>query len=389
MFQLPNSETLIFTIDIKYKNEIAKPYINNTENIELKKIKNLLDDGKYQKHWDKFKKLTNPYEFIFISKKKHTNKGISKYIPFSRSYFKLWEILKKFQLIDHLHHKNIKTAHIAEGPGGFMECLVNYRNIYKHDNNKNNVFGITLKSMNKNIPGWIKAKRFIKKNDITISYGKDNTGNIYNIENILYFANVIGKDKCDFITSDGGFDFSVDYNTQEQQAYRLLFCELVMAFSIQKIGGTQIIKIFDTFTPLTIKLLYLVSTLYNNVYIYKPLTSRPANSEKYIIAKGFKGIDSNYLKSLYSIVAKWEDIKKNGYSIIDLFKEEIPKTFESAIETFNKEFVKKQISFMKKTLYLIDNKPDVKTYNHIIQSLIQNATEWCNQYDITVNDRIR
>ena len=92
-----------------------------------------------------------------------------------------------------------------------------------------------------------------------------------------------------------------------------------MAFSIQKIGGTQIIKIFDTFTPLTIKLLYLVSTLYNNVYIYKPLTSRPANSEKYIIAKGFKGIDSNYLKSLYSIVAKWEDIKKNGYSIIDLF----------------------------------------------------------------------
>ena len=30
---------------------------------------------------------------------------------------------------------------------------------------------------------------------------------------------------------------------------------------------------------------------YEEIYLNKPLTSRPANSEKYIVAKNFKGID--------------------------------------------------------------------------------------------------
>ena len=41
-------------------------------------------------------------------------------------------------------------------------------------------------------------------------------------------------------------------------------------------------------------LLYLLNQLYEEVYIYKPKTSRTANSEKYFIAKGFKGINKTY-----------------------------------------------------------------------------------------------
>ena len=47
-------------------------------------------------------------------------------------------------------------------------------------------------------------------------------------------------------------------------------------------------KIFDIFTQATIDLLYLLSLLYEKVYIIKPNTSRIANSEKYVVCKKFK-----------------------------------------------------------------------------------------------------
>ena len=384
MYKLSNNANLL-TINTLYSENIATTYISHTENSELRKYKDTIDDKKYQIHWDKFKKLTNPYEFIHISKKKNnTYSSISKYIPLSRSYFKLWEILKEFNLVDHLQDNNIKTAHIAEGPGGFMECLVNYRKRYKN-NVSENVYGITLKSSTKDIPGWIKARDFIRKNKIVISYGKDNTGDIYNIENILNFTKQIGKVKCDLITSDGGFDFSTDFNNQEQLAYRLIFCELITAISVQAVGGSQVIKFFDIYTKLTVKLIYLITVLYEEVFIYKPSTSRPANSEKYIIAKNFKGIDKKYLKTLYGVVRLWSSIKTNNFFIEDLFLEDVPESFKEEIETYNTNFIKNQMFSIKNTLELINNKPDIKQYNKIIRTLISNATDWCKKYDIEIN----
>ena len=72
-------------------------------------------------------------------------------------------------------------------------------------------YGITLKSVNKDVPGWKKTKDFLNNNDnVVISYGKDNTGNIYNIENIKSFVNLVKKRSVELVTADGGFDFSID-----------------------------------------------------------------------------------------------------------------------------------------------------------------------------------
>jgi cap1 methyltransferase len=49
---------------------------------------------------------------------------------------------------------------------------------------------------------------------------------------------------------------------------------------------------FDTFSSLSIEILYLLSYLYETVYITKPLSSRPANSEKYIVCINFKMVQN-------------------------------------------------------------------------------------------------
>ena len=83
--------------------------------------------------------------------------------------------------------------------------------------------------MTKEIPGWDKARTFLRENsNIKINYGADNTGNIHNIENIKHFRDNLSQ-KADFITVDGGFDFSSDFNNQERQSLRIIFYEIVLA----------------------------------------------------------------------------------------------------------------------------------------------------------------
>ena len=116
--------------------------------------------------------------------------SIALYQPLSRSYFKLWELIYDFNLLESNDKLNILC--LAEGPGGFIEAIINFR---KKRKIKDNIFGISLKSKDKDIPGWKKSQYFLSKNkNIVITYGKDNTGNLYNVENIYFLTDSFLKD---------------------------------------------------------------------------------------------------------------------------------------------------------------------------------------------------
>ena len=68
----------------------------------------------------------------------------------------------------------------------------------------------------------------------------------------------------DIITRDGGFDFSIDFNNQEQNSVKLIFSQICYALAMQKQGGTFILKIFDIFTKSTLELIYILCTLLVN-----------------------------------------------------------------------------------------------------------------------------
>lgn len=48
----------------------------------------------------------------------------------------------------------------------------------------------------------------------------------------------------------------------------------------RRAGGAFVCKIFDNFTAFTVELLYIMSLHFDRFTIIKPLTSRPANSER-------------------------------------------------------------------------------------------------------------
>jgi len=353
---------------------VMYPNLSNELNI----MKSKIDEN--NKDWDKMKKVTNPYELIHLShNKEKKNNSIARYIPLSRSYFKMVEMIHDYNLLDN-KKSSITTTSLAEGPGGFMEAIYSYR---KNNGNLNyindKIYGITLPSTNKYVPGW---KKVINNNKFNfhIKYG-----NLYNIEDVKNFTKIFDKDKSYLVTADGGFDYSIDFNNQEQLSYRIIFCEIVTALGIQEIGGNFVCKIFDIFTLFTMKMIYLLYYFYDEVYIIKPKTSRAANSEKYLIAKGYKGIDDKTMNELYIILENWNDDK---YAL-DISGLKFGNDFIHFMNEYNKKYIENQLKYISKTIKYVNNRPEKEKYHRIVKKQINNAISWCKKYNIMVNKNSR
>ena len=348
------------------------PIINGETLVNLLLYKNKIDELEDTKLWDRAKKFSNDYELIHLPNKRNKKDSIALYEPLSRSYFKMLEMIIDHKLIHDT--EKINVCCLAEGPGGFIECINNYRET------KDRIVGITLKSTNREIPGWKKSKNFLKNNQhINITYGKDDTGDLYKLENIQYLKYMFSDD-CMLVTADGGFDFSTDFNNQESMSYRIIFCEIVSALHLQKIGGHFVCKIFDIHTELTVKFLWILSLCYGEVIITKPYTSRPANSEKYIICKFFKGIPPDFLNKLFNLVKKWETTRNK----LDFLN--IPSDFISRINKYNELITNKQRDNIKMTLDIISNYESIEVTNSIIENQKVKALSWCNNYNVEINE---
>ena len=376
-FLLPNvNNDIINKIKIIKNDDVS--CISYSLSNYLNDIKRKIDN--YENDWDSFKKYTNPFEYIntVITKK---NICISKLKPLSRSYYKMIEIIDIFKLLEN-QKDIIQSFHIAEGPGGFIEALVTKRN------NKNDKYtGISLldDKDDNNIPGWKKSKQFLENNpNVFIENGIKQDGNILDINNFDYIVNKY-KNTMNFITADGGFDFSIDFNNQENIMFQLLCAQICFAICLQKKGGCFVLKIFDCFSEKTVDLIYLLSSFYKTVYICKPQTSRYANSEKYVVCKDFLFSKSeNYLPKIRSLLI---DVL-NDDKINRIIDEKIPEFFINKIEEMNSTIGLQQIETINNTMKLIENKNKNEKIENLIKNNIQKSIHWCIKHEVPYNNII-
>ena len=191
------------------------------------------------------------------------------------------------------------------------------------------------------------------------------------------------KSHAVFITADGGFDYSIDYNYQEQASSKLIFSQIITALKCQAPGGIFICKIFDMNLFITVEMMYLLNLLYKEVVIYKPFTSRIANSEKYLICIGFKGVDNVLIDKLLFILAEWNKANLNGKTFNRLFTE-IPTNFIDELKRINKIIVSNQINVINDIMHIYHNKLnlDAEWKKENSKKQYTNAVEWCKKYNI-------
>ena len=386
---LPNLNNLNLDFNIIYK-------YDNTHNIDKKDIflcnslhnyllslKQSIDE--YYEYWDIMKKITNPYEYIHTIVPNHKF-SLCKYKPLSRSFFKMIEMINTF---DFLTERNpIQTFHLAEGPGGFIEAFN-----YKRKNPNDIYYGMTLINDNTNIPSWKKASHILNSNkNIKIEYGASKNGDLFLKENLLYCNKKYAK-SMDYITGDGGFDFSSDFNNQEDISFKLILSQIFYALVMQKKGGHFVIKIFDIFKIKTIEVIYLLCNLYENVFIFKPNTSRSANSEKYIICRNYK---NNNKRVISNIIENFDILINQVENIYSLFNIEFNQLFITKLQEINAIYGQQQLENIKNTLGLIRelkilnieyNLLNYNNYNGILKYLnISNKIYLHTNDDLHAND---
>lgn len=283
----------------------------------------------------------------------------------SRGFYKLWELLFMFDLIP-VNKKNFVSAHLAEGPGSFIQATIFFRDMFctssKPQTDKYHAITLHPDDEQNNVPELEKQfisfynaenpRRFIlhetQTTKIARSLSNKNNGDLTDPKTVVLFGGQVRNagQKADFITADGGFNWKNE-NTQEQEAFRLIIGQIITAITTQNKGGNFVCKFFETYTDISIKLIYLLSQMYEKVYLAKPLTSRQSNSEKYAVCMNFKynDTDKNYT-AIYKTLSKiHEDLHKNNtlhvYKLWNNYK--IPELFRKTIIHLNKTIANKQL----------------------------------------------
>jgi len=241
-------------------------------------------------------------------------------------------------------------------------------------------YGMTLVNDDPICPGWKKTKAFLENHpNVIIETGADKTGNLISLDNFNHCAAKY-RNKMDIITADGGFDFSVDFNNQENMATQLILCEVFYALVMQKQGGTFILKIFDVFHKPTVDILYLLCYYYKNVSIVKPHTSRIANSEKYVVCQGFKIADSAKIVEQF---AKIFPVMMNEPTLMtSLLPQEHDLYFLNKIEEMNAMVSFQQIENITSTLSIITNHRNAEKLEQYKKTNVNKCIAWCEHYEI-------
>lgn len=306
----------------------------------------------------------------------------------------------------------MRSFHLAEGPGGFIEAVCN-----KRSNANDRYYGMTIliDETDDNVPGWNKTSSFLEKHpNIQIEVGADGTGNILHIENFDYCVSKYAS-SMDLITADGGFDFSKDFNKQEISIMHLLWAQVCYAVCLQKLGGNFVLKIFDVFYDHTIDILYILSGFYSEVNVCKLQTSRIGNSEKYVVCKGFRFenniefvsiIRDSFLKITESVIAnrqidQWRRISYRAdifqslpvccgaYSesncVWRLLNMRVPRHFTKQIEDMNALFGQQQIENIHYTISLIDKHTKYDKTEQLTKQNIAKCVNWCIEHKVPHN----
>lgn len=333
-----------------------------------------------QSEWEYYKKIVNPYEFVYTHKKyEDFPDSVCLMHPLSRSYFKIVEMLDIMEFFKrHPHPTRLRSAHVCEGPGGFIEGF-----LHMATRNKQTVASataITLRPTQTNVPGWKRAAGFLHANsNVKVVYGVDGTGDLLSYENQNAFVRDCSH-KVHFFTGDGGFDFSMDYDSQERAMFPLLVASARVGMEVLAEGGDFVLKFFDFYYEGTRDLLRFLSTQFREWTLYKPATSRPCNSEHYFLGRGFKTPSSAAL----ALVRSWALRAAHAAPARLLDPTTLPTSFSSLLDTLNATAVQSQIAYLEKVFELIDSGTLEERKGKLIAHHEQLSYVWCRHFRVPV-----
>ena len=282
-------------------------------------------------------KIVNPYEYVFFTVP-GSKYSVSKLKPNTNDFYDLLEIFVTLNILDTYNNKSIKSLHFSLDNVDTIDCIEMLRENYDDD------VIINLNENDEEIYKTINELKF----DIMFFNKAHNDINSYIINFIKFVMNIL---------------------------------------RYQEFGGTSIIKIDYIFHKPIIDLLYILSSLFEKVYIIKPNTSNITTFEKYIVCKNFNGSAETklelYKNNYYNLSNFIKNLDNNNItSIID---NDIQYYFINKIDDMNIILGHQQLESLNQIINILKNKNKEEKIENIKKTSIQKAVTWCEKFKIPCN----
>lgn len=285
-------------------------------------------------------RMINPYEYIF-SKVPGSQFSVSKLKPKSNIIYDMIELFNTLNLFDSFKQSNMKIMHIG------TNCDDSYDSI-----------------------------------DILREGGyNDQHFSFLEINNELY--KTIYDVKFDFMFYE--IDTRIVDNLNLYSLHLIKF--LMIVLRNQSVDGTCIIKIDHNFHKPIIDILYLLSSMYEKVYIIKPTTSNVMTFEKYIVCKRYlvdeKRQEHNRINccNLFQFLRNFTRNK----NIVSLLDDHIPSIFMNKLDDSNIIIGQQQLDSLDQIINILKSKNRHDKIEMIKKTNIQKSVSWCEKYKIPCN----
>ena len=286
----------------------------------------------------------NPYEYIFSIIPGY-NFSVSKLKSKSSVFYDFLEIFNTLNVFDNFINKSINCIHIS-----------------------------------KNYLDSVESIELLRENKI------DENLCFEEIHDDIF--NDINEKRYDFIFYEIENTHLNDLNNLNE--YVVDFIKIVMIiFKYQKNNGNCLIKIGHVFHKPIIDILYILSSMYEKIYIIKPNTSNIITFEKYIVCKNFLLNETNneYYKDNYFRLAQFISnysigINTNISKIIDC---EIPYYFINKIDDMNIIIGQQQLESIDQIINIFKNKNKEDKIESFRKTNIQKSINWCEKFKIPFN----
>ena len=292
-------------------------------------------------------KIVNPFEFI------HSNVpgsliSVSKVKADSIIFFELMELFEVFNIneILSLKHK-INVCHLTHNYKSTNYLL----NMLREENEDN----IILENFNFNNL----YKQFIQK-----EY----------------------KNKLDLII----FEFYPDeYNDTKKYIHNMVLVLLIIT-KYQMNYGTSVIKINNILYKAVIDVIFVLSGIYDKIFLVKPSISNITNGERYLICKGFNENLLNQSKLVSNIDEKLilkmsnNELMSNS-CITSIIENDLPYYLLNKIEESNLVIGRQQLEAYDQIINICKNKNREEKVENLKRIHIQKCIQWCEKNQLPHN----
>ena len=302
----------------------------------------------------------------------------------TNAWLKCWELIHEYHLIPQNHSPEWTVFCNAELPGAFIFAIDHYIKT-KTNTPQYEWFANSLFPTNGDILGD-EFGLYTRYRDRWLM-DETNGGSVTDPAMIQLIKERL-EGKVDLYTSDIGIGLTLEtYNQQEELEAPLHLGQVICALNTLKDGGYMVCKMFMFFQPFSMSLLYVLMEVFEELYISKPMTSRPGNSEVYLVGKGYHS-NQALTTRLESVLATWNQESVNHYVT------PLPSSFYDQLVAASDHIYKRQIKYIQTQIQHVNDLYHSKCDSHFkaIQSRLPTVirdghritNQWYQRYSIPV-----